>query len=88
MVLFAAMVGLVYYPTMLSEEEYLTLKFPGQAESGAGLPRLLPNPARLPEALRTDRFTFSSATSNLGTRSLGFLIALPIFLRVLFAVQG
>lgn len=85
--LFVALVALVYYPTMLSEEEYLSLKFPAQAASRARLPRLVPDLRRLPEALRTDRFTFAAANINLGLRSLGFLIALPAFLRILIALQ-
>jgi protein-S-isoprenylcysteine O-methyltransferase Ste14 len=86
--LFAALVGLVYYPTMLGEEEYLALKFPDQARSRARLPRLVPDPRRIPEALRSDRFTFQAANSNLGLRSLGFLVALPIFIRILLALKG
>jgi hypothetical protein len=78
----------VYYPTMLGEEEYLSLKFPDQAESRAQLLRLIPDPRRLPQALRSDRFTVSAASGNLGLRSLGFLIALPLFLRILAAIQS
>jgi protein-S-isoprenylcysteine O-methyltransferase Ste14 len=87
-VLFVVLVALIYYPTMLSEEEYLTLKFPDQAQARDGLPRLIPDPRRLPEATRTDRFTFSAANTNLGLRSIGFLIALPAFLRLLMLLQG
>jgi protein-S-isoprenylcysteine O-methyltransferase Ste14 len=85
--LFLALVTLVYYPTMLAEEEYLSLKFPEQAVSRAGLFRLIPDPRRLPEAFRSDRFTLSAAAGNLGLRSLGFLLALPLFLRILAALQ-
>ncbi|MBA2668843.1 MAG: hypothetical protein H0U67_00555 [Gemmatimonadetes bacterium] len=86
--LFLALVMFVYYPTMLSEEEYLSLKFPEQAESRARLFRLIPDPRRLPHALRSDRFTVSAASGNLGLRSLGFLIVLPLFLRILAAIQS
>jgi protein-S-isoprenylcysteine O-methyltransferase Ste14 len=86
--LFLALVMFVYYPTMLSEEEYLSLKFPEQAESRAKLLRLIPDPRRLPHALRSDRFTVSAASGNLGLRSLGFLIVLPLFLRILAAIQS
>jgi protein-S-isoprenylcysteine O-methyltransferase Ste14 len=85
--LFLALVTLVYYPTMLAEEEYLSLKFPEQAASRARLFRLIPDPRRLPEAFRSDRFTLSAAGGNLGLRSLGFLAALPLFLRILAAIQ-
>ena len=82
-VLFLTMVGLVYYPTMLDEEAYLESKFPDDFVEHASLPRLIPNPLRLGEALRTDRFTVRAATGNLGIRSLGFLIALPLLLEVI-----
>jgi protein-S-isoprenylcysteine O-methyltransferase Ste14 len=86
--LFVALVALVYYPTMLGEEEYLALKFPDQAAARARLPRLLPHPARLREALRTDRFELRASWLNLGLRSLGFLVGLPLFLRLLLLLQG
>jgi protein-S-isoprenylcysteine O-methyltransferase Ste14 len=86
--LFLFLVMFVYYPTMLGEEEYLALKFPEQAASRARLFRLIPDPRRLPEALRSDRFTLSAASGNLGLRSLGFLVALPLFLRILAAIQS
>ncbi|MEX2571982.1 MAG: methyltransferase [Gemmatimonadota bacterium] len=81
--LFAFLVGLVYYPTMLSEEEYLTFKFPKQFAGYDPPPRLLPDPRRLGEALRTDRFETRSAYRNLGFRSAWFLLGLPLFLRAL-----
>jgi len=87
-VLFAALVLLVYYPTMLGEEEYLALKFPAQAESGERLPRLVPNLLRLPAALRSDRFSLGSSYRNLGLRSLWLLALLPLFLRLLGWVDG
>jgi protein-S-isoprenylcysteine O-methyltransferase Ste14 len=86
--LFAALVGLVYYPTMLAEEEYLELKFPEQAASREGLPRLIPDPRRAVAAFRSDRFTLGAANNNLGLRSLGFLVALPVFLKILVALQA
>lgn len=79
----AALVLLVYYPTMLGEEEYLQLKFPRQAEQRERLPRLVPNPLRLPAALRNDRFTVRSSYHNLGLRSLWIFVLLPLFLRLL-----
>lgn len=81
--LFAILVGLVYYPTMLAEEEYLALKFPAIA-AGREYPwRLIPDPRRLPEAFSSDRFTLRSAWNNLGFRGAWFVIALPVFLRLL-----
>jgi len=85
--LFAGLL-LVYYPTMLGEEEYLGLKFPEQAAARARLPRLFPNPLRLPAALRTDRFTLNAAWGNLGLRSLWILLLLPLFLKALIWVQA
>lgn len=85
--LFLALTLLVYYPTMLGEEEYLALKFPEQSHARDHLPRLLPNPLRLPDALRTDRFTLNKASGNLGLRSAGFLVALPLFLKLLGWVE-
>lgn len=81
--LFAALTALVYYPTMMGEEEYLSLKFPQQAEEREPLPRLVPNLFRLPEALRNDRFSLRSSYSNLGLRSLWVLVLLPLFLELL-----
>lgn len=81
--LFGLLVVGVYYPTMLSEEAHLATHFPGQLAGYRGLPRLVPNPLLLPEALRTDRFTLEAARRNLGLRSLGFLVALPLFLELL-----
>ncbi len=86
--LFVALVGLVYYPTMMGEEEYLALRFPVQAERRERLPRLLPNPLRLPAALANDRFSLRSAYSNLGLRSLWLLLLLPLFLEVLRWADG
>jgi protein-S-isoprenylcysteine O-methyltransferase Ste14 len=86
-VLFVAMVGLVYYPTMVDEEAYLHRKFPAQKAEHAGLPRLLPNPLRLREAIRTDRFTFRAAWRNFGMRSLGFLVALPVLLEIIRGLE-
>lgn len=81
--LFAAMVVFVYYPTMIDEERMLRLRFPEQTNEYLSLRRLIPMPSRLTEALASDRFTLRAAGGNLGTRSLGFLVALPLLLEVL-----
>lgn len=81
LILFFILVALVYYPTMLGEEEYLSLKFPAQDARYRPPPRLLPDLRRLPDALRSDRFETRAAYRNLGFRSAWFLVALPIFLR-------
>lgn len=86
--LFLALVFLVYYPTMLGEEEYLGLKFPKQAAGRAAVPRLVPNPLGLGDAMRTERFSLHSAKANLGLRSLWFLVLLPAFLRLLRWLQA
>ena len=86
--LFALLVAVVYYPTMLGEEEYLTLKFPGIFANYRPPPRLIPDLRRLPEALRSDRFELRKAYGNLGFRSIWFLIGLPLFLRALRWVQS
>jgi protein-S-isoprenylcysteine O-methyltransferase Ste14 len=86
--LFGALVLLVYYPTMLGEEEYLELKFPAQVRARPSVPRLVPNPLRLPMALRTDRFSAGTARRNLGLRSVAFILFLPIFLKLLILLQG
>ncbi|MDR0787272.1 MAG: hypothetical protein LBG44_05345, partial [Gemmatimonadota bacterium] len=88
LVLFAVLVGFVYYPTMLSEEEYLIAKFPAVAAGRAFPWRLIPDPRRLPEAISTDCFTVQTAWNNLGFRSAWFILGLPLFLRVLQWVQG
>lgn len=85
--LFLAMVFFVYYPTMISEEAHLARKFPEQAEQHTGLPRLIPDPRLLPEAIRTDRFTLDAARANLGLRSLWTILLLPLFLKVLAYLQ-
>jgi protein-S-isoprenylcysteine O-methyltransferase Ste14 len=86
--LFLAMVLLVYYPTMLHEEEVLRRDFPDQIGGYEHLPRLIPNVFRLREAVRTDRFTLRFALGNLGLRSLGFLVLLPAFLELLRWVES
>lgn len=85
-VLFAMLVLLVYYPTMLGEEEYLEFKFPLQAQQETR-PRLLPNLLRLPVALRNDRFSLRASYFNLGLRSLWIFILLPLFLKLLIRIQ-
>jgi protein-S-isoprenylcysteine O-methyltransferase Ste14 len=79
--LFLVLLGLVFYPTMLGEEEHLSLKFPTQFGSYRPPPRLLPDPRRLREAIRTDRFEAGAARRNLGFRGVWFLVGLPLFLR-------
>jgi protein-S-isoprenylcysteine O-methyltransferase Ste14 len=79
-ILFAAMVVLVYYPTMLDEEAHIARLFPEQTAGYARTPRLVPALHRLPEALRTDRFTWRAAYQNLGLRSLWILLLLPLLL--------
>jgi protein-S-isoprenylcysteine O-methyltransferase Ste14 len=86
--LFVVLVCFVYYPTMLGEEEYLSLKFPQTASEYHPPPRLLPDPTRLREALGTDRFTLRTAHGNLGFRSLWFVVALPLVLRFLASIQS
>lgn len=85
--LFSVLVAFIYYPTMLGEEEYLTLKFPAQVAKYNAPPRLFPDLRRLPEALRSDRFSSSAAYRNLGFRSLWFLLALPLFLKLLILLD-
>jgi protein-S-isoprenylcysteine O-methyltransferase Ste14 len=86
--LFLLMVVLVYYPTMMDEEAYLREHFPEQTPGYIHLPRLVPNVFRIGEALRTDRFTVAAANANLGLRSLGFLVALPVLLELLRWLEG
>lgn len=87
LMLFAGLVLLVYYPTMLSEEEYLALRFPGLVSSYSPPPRLFPDPRRLPAAFRSDRFDLTSAYRNLGFRSVWFALGLPLILRLLRWLQ-
>lgn len=86
--LFVAMVFLVYYPTMMNEEAYLISHFPEHVADYSRLLRLVPNPARLGDAMRTDRFTFRAAYHNLGLRSLGFIVILPLLLETIRAVKA
>ncbi|HET7275006.1 MAG TPA: methyltransferase [Longimicrobiaceae bacterium] len=87
LVVFLAMVILVYYPTMMSEEAHLASKFPEQADLYVSIPRLIPDPRHLPEAIRTERFTFEAARKNLGLRSLWTIVLLPLFLELLRFAQ-
>lgn len=87
LVLFSALLVLVYYPTMFGEEEFLALKFPAEAAARSRVPRLIPTPTRLGDAMRTDRFSLRAARQNLGLRSLGFLVLLPVFLKLLILAQ-
>lgn len=88
LLLFCILLGGVYYPTMLSEENYLSNTFPDQFSRYDPPPRLLPALNRLDDALRTDRFDIGVAYRNLGFRSLWFAIGLPTFLRALAWVDG
>lgn len=81
-VLFLAMVGTIYYPTMLAEEDHLRLKFPDQFSDYRPPLRLIPDPRRFPEALRTDRFSIRAAWRNLGLRSLWAIAVVPLVLEV------
>lgn len=85
--LFVLLLVGVYYPTMLSEEDYLTRTFPDQFAHYDPPPRLIPHIGRLPTALSTDRFDARAAYGNLGYRSVWFAIALPVFLRLLSWIQ-
>ena len=87
-VLFVTMVAAVYYPTMMDEEAYLRAHFPEQTADYVHLPRLVPNVFRIGEAVASDRFTLAAARANLGLRSLGFLVALPLLLELLRWVEG
>ncbi|MEX2583254.1 MAG: methyltransferase [Gemmatimonadota bacterium] len=86
--LFAVLVGFVYFPTMLGEEEYLELKLPSQFSSYNPSPRLIPHLGRLPEAIRSDRFEIGAAYRNLGFRTAWFLLLLPLFLEILDRLDG
>jgi len=86
--LFAVLLIGVFYPTMLAEEEYLTIKFPQLAETYRPPPRLIPDVRRIGEALATDRFQLRAAYRNLGFRSLLFIPLLPLVLRVVRWIQG
>jgi protein-S-isoprenylcysteine O-methyltransferase Ste14 len=86
--LFVLLVALVYYPTMLAEEEHLAFRFPGQFSRYDPPPRLLPDLRRLAEAIRTDRFDTGAAYRNLGFRGAWFLLALPLFLGLLEWLQA
>ena len=86
--LFVAMVALVYYPTMMGEEKHLGADFPEQAGEWRSVPRLLPNPLHLSDALRTDRFTLGAALGNLGVSTLAYLVLLPALLELLRWVES
>lgn len=84
---FAILLIVIYYPTMLAEEEYLRTSFPAQHARQRHPPRLLPDLSRIGEAVSTDRFRTGAAYRNLGFRSLWFLVGLPLFLRLLAMLQ-
>lgn len=85
--LFLILAAGVYFPTMRSEEEELSMVFPQQFAGYRPPPRFYPDLSRIGEALRTDRFSFGSAYGNLGLRSLWFLLALPVLLRLVALAQ-
>jgi hypothetical protein len=84
---FLLLVGLVYYPTMLSEEDHLASRFPAQFRAYRPPPRLIPDLTRLPEAVRTDRFQFRDAYGNLGFRVIWFFAALPLVVLLVSIIQ-
>jgi hypothetical protein len=86
--LFCLLLAGVYYPSMLVEEAYLARTFPDQFAGYRPPPRLLPDPRRLGEAIRTDHFDLDAAFRNLGFRGLWFVVVLPIFLRLLGELQA
>lgn len=86
--LFVGLVALVFYPTMLHEEANLARRYPDQVDDYRRLPRLVPNPLIVPEALRSDRFTLGAARQNLGLRTFWFLLAIPLLTKLLIWLQG
>lgn len=87
-VLWAGMVAFIYYPTMIDEEAWLAAHYPEQTNEYRDLPRLLPDPRRLPDAIRSDRFTLRAAWGNLGLRSLWALVALPVAVEFMRWAEG
>lgn len=80
--LFAAL-AVVFYGAIRAEEAHLARAFPHEAEPYRRRPRLLPDLRRLPEALHSDRFTWSMARRNLGLRSLWMIALIPLALHLL-----
>lgn len=86
--LWLALVVLIYYPTMMDEEAYLVRHYPEQTAEYAHLPRLLPDLTRLPDALRSDRFTLRAAWGNLGLRTVWAIVAFPVAVEILRWVEA
>lgn len=86
--LFLAMLGLVYWPRMLAEEQTLQRKFPAQVRQYQLIPRLLPDLRAVPAALDSDCFSLQWAYRNLGIRSLGALLVPPLLLELLIRLKG
>lgn len=80
---FLALVGLVYFPTMITEEHHLRQRFPEEFAAYRPPPRFLPDLGRLPEAFETDQFSVRRAYRNLGFRTMWFIVALPLLLWML-----
>ncbi|MGH7457715.1 MAG: methyltransferase family protein [Longimicrobiaceae bacterium] len=76
-------VCLVFYTALRQEEGRLMERFPSQAGGYSGRPRLVPDLRRLPEAIRSDRFSLLMAYRNLGLRSVWLLAGIPLFLEAL-----
>jgi len=87
-ILFLILLVLVYYPTMLSEEEFLMDRFPDQYSRYDPPPRLCLDLRRLRESLATDRFEFDAAYRNLGFRSMWLFVFLPALLWLLDRIHG
>jgi isoprenylcysteine carboxyl methyltransferase (ICMT) family protein YpbQ len=86
--LFLAVILLVYWPRLLHEEETLAKRFPSQGTCYRHIPRLLPNPFRLPAAWNSSRFSLSKAYRNLGVRSIGAVVLVPALLKALIYLKG
>lgn len=83
LILYFVMMAAIYYPRMIQEEEALAERFPLLVKRYMGIPRIVPNPLRLPEALRTDRFSWDMALKNHGLVSLWSFAAVPVALFIL-----
>jgi hypothetical protein len=83
-----ALILLVYWPRLLQEEATLAKRFPSQLALYYTIPRLVPNPFCLPAVLDSNQFSPRRARRNLGVRSLGALVFVPVFLKVLVYLMG
>jgi hypothetical protein len=86
--LFLAMLGLVYWPRMVAEEQTLQRKFPTQVRQYQMIPRLLPNLHAVAAALDSDCFSIRWAHRNLGIRNLGVLLVLRLVRELLILLKG